>query len=1688
MLSFLYIMPRKSLHSSINNLSYKSLLIILFFLLISIVVLWKFVLSNHKVEASWWNDGWNYRKAVSISNTSGSNLTDFQVSLSIGTSALIASGKMQSDCDDIRVTDINGNLLAYWIEENNPGCNQLTDTKIWIKANSLPTSGATVYLYYGNNSAPSAQSGDNTFEFFDDFNDGILDTNKWQALTTGNLDATLYWAETGGNLQINTSPNYSTITSKNFTIQNGIIETRYIGTTSSTDPDNDMLFVWRWQDYRNFYFFHHDYANPATTTCANLPSDNVNVSKYVNGTETCLTWIAAPSLNEYPNWYNAIIKFNGNDSSVNYSKYPSNWYNTTDTSFTNSGRVGLGKAHPEEHPKWDYFFVHKYTSVEPTATIQSEEAGGGPIAYWKFDEGSGTTAYDSTTNQNNGTISSATWQTEDQCISGKCLKFDGINDYINNPNSINNLNSMTIQLWFKTPNINAGGQYLLDGRNGGNWWFLQDYASGACTDTNGNICFNGLVEIPSSYLSNNKWYHVTLTTDSSSSKIYLNGKLINTGAAFTPSIGANLRIGTRYTTESFFNGFIDEPKIYPYARTAAQIKQDYNSRGSSKGTTANLGGAASDSNLSDGLVGYWKMDEGVGTTTADSSGNSNIGTFGTGSSAPSWSNGKFGIGTSFNGTNAYISLGQIKSIGAETYSFWFKSTSTSTGHVILATNATTSNYGISRIGDNLLFLRSGSNYQYFNNIAQYYDGQWHHLVITVPGGSQSDITNTKAYVDNKEMTKGSGTSSVAPGAYSNFYIATGSYGYFNGSIDEVRIYNRALSPAEVSQLYEFAPGPVGYWDFEENTGTTIKDKSGNGNTGTLYNSPTWTQGKIGSAIDLNGTNQYADITTSSSAIQGYGTFEIWFKPNNCSAANQSIFSQRYTGWHGRGIIISSNTISGWSRNGSATWQSVTLGSCVNNQWYHAVLTQEGNIIKGYLNGVFISSLDMTSSLDGSYLNYYTIGKYTNDSYFFDGTVDNVKIYNYARTQKQIIEDMNAGTPASSNKSPIAYWKFDEGSGTTTNNSGNGGSTFNTTFATGSSAPTWTNDGKSGKALNFDGVGNYALANSDPAYNLQEMTISAWVKADSVDKTGPIVGNAFGWWYRYGIFISGGTYTAFFRSTGGTWTLSSSVSSSPNNWDYVAVSYKDGTAKIYVNGKLRNSGIFTYAPLTQSSSTIMFGTHSISANNWFKGSLDEVKIYNYALTDEEVKQDYNQGSALQMGQTSQTISGTTTSLEYCIPGDTSPCASPVAEWNFEENTGTTTKDSSGNNNTGTFGIGNSAPTWTIGKKNTGAGLKFDGVNDYVNLGTPISLNSITYPLTISLWAKPTTLTQNGVILSLDVTDSNSDIAIGIYNTENKILIGRQTYQYGLTGISSYLTAGKWQHWEIVFTDTTHINFYLDGVQQTLSSVSNYWTPSQNNIGAKSNGSLYSFNGSIDGVKIYNYARTPAQVAYDYNKGDPIGWWKFDECQGSVANDSSGIGNTGSINIAASGTQTALGTCTTSGTAWGNGASGKINSSLNFDGTDDYVNIGRKENLNLIPGTNNFTVTGWFKTTNQGVVYSFGASSSIRQIQIDVNGAGTVEFYAGGVLLPYSSGYNDGKWHHITGVATTTTMFLYVDGVLKNSQAVGTGTDATYGAEIGSRTGGTGYLMNGQIDDVRVYNYALTSEQVKTLYNGGAVSFN
>lgn len=103
-----------------------------------------------------------YKRAVTIDNTANPNaLTNYQVSFTLNTASLIASGKMRSDCGDIRINDSDDAtaITSYWVEN----CNS-SATVVWVKVPSIPASSTKlIYLYYGSGSATSLSSISNTF-------------------------------------------------------------------------------------------------------------------------------------------------------------------------------------------------------------------------------------------------------------------------------------------------------------------------------------------------------------------------------------------------------------------------------------------------------------------------------------------------------------------------------------------------------------------------------------------------------------------------------------------------------------------------------------------------------------------------------------------------------------------------------------------------------------------------------------------------------------------------------------------------------------------------------------------------------------------------------------------------------------------------------------------------------------------------------------------------------------------------------------------------------------------------------------------------------------------------------------------------------------------------------------------------------------------------------------------------------------------------------------------------------------------------------------------------------------------------------------------------------------------------------------------------------------------------------------
>lgn len=1340
----------------------------------------------------------------------------------------------------------------------------------------------------------------------------------------------------------------------------------------------------------------------------------------------------------------------------------------------------------------------------------AEEVGGGPIAWWKFDEGVGTTAYDSTSNAINGTRGGGTssympsWQNEDQCISGKCLYFDGTDDYLdagNNSKVTMNTSDWTFSTWIKwvggtNPQIISEGNYdTIGGGTYSGWGVRAISSTGTIRFTLGNT--SSSIDINSKTgLNDNKWHHITFTIDrdgvgtpytdgamgTTTSVSSLNGSNIN--SSFSDTIGADLGTSFPVGTNNF-KGFLDDVRIYPYARSAAQIKKDYASglsgMGSAEGANVNVGSKSS-KGLSDGLVGYWKFDEGVGTTSADSSGNGNLATFAAGTSAPTWTGGKFGIGTSYDGSNDYIYVTDTTSspldvtTGLSEFAWIYI---TANGDILGKPNKY--KFAISSSKIIAALDTTGKAWDWATNSSNttLSTNTWYHA-----GFTYSSSTNKVTYYLNGQPdgtdTSFSGTINTDD---SSVKIGYGGSTYFTGNIDEIRIYNRALSPTEIKDLYNFAPGPVAYWDFNEGTGTTAYDSSGNSNNGvfgTGNSSPSWITGKYGKALSFDGNNDYVNAGNGTVLNPGLGSFtvEMWTKVTHMPSGNAGILTKSYSQNYGIYYTASNDEIGLYAQSGS-NHNGIDI-SPYYSQWVHLTWTVDNtnDIQKSYVNGIFNNQTNYTIS-DLSTTAPFNFGRYSpENNNYFTGLIDDVKIYNYVRTPQQIISDMNAGnSPVSGGRGAVAYYKFDEGQGSTTANWGIGGTAINGALGSGSSSPTWA-QGKINKSLSFDGNDYVDIGSSVSLPSAQPFSVSTWINRASGSGNYPI-----GWYQGTNGFLLYDTGTARVASGGTNYTTTTTINTT-NSWNHLVMVFDGTYLKTYHNGVIKDNISASYAKETTGKLHIGNLDYSSGQVGFFNGLVDEVKIYNYALSADEVKSDYNAGASFVFGSSSQTIGATTTNLEYCVPGSTDYCATPVAEWKMDEKTGAYAYDTSGNGNVGTV----TNATWTQGK--VGAALNFDGNGDYVVSTTNPSTSQV---FTTSFWFNTSTPSTNMYLL-----DRGGNIHwFELYNSKLRSGTSASNYSDSTTTI----LANTWYFASMTY-DGTNVKQYINGIQQFNIAGGNV-TPSGLQLSRYYNGGTY-FNGQIDQVKIYNYARTPAQVAYDYNKGGPVGWWKMDECQGTTIADWSGNANHGTLSIGASGTQNSVGTCSVgTSAAWINGSTGKLNSSINLDGLDDYIKVTSPAGGILNP-LDNITLSAWVNWGGAGTgtpyiiskgwgdVYELTLSSGRPRLEIVYDWA-TSDYQQ----VIATTTLNQSQWYHLVGTYDKQKIKIYINGVLNNTaDYTKSMKQASNPFKIGANhQGGEDYpnypsywhMFKGQIDDVRIYNYALTSTQVKTLYNGGSVNF-
>jgi hypothetical protein len=115
-----------------------------------------------------------YHAPITVTNATAAALYSHQVLVELDTQAMIAAGKLRNDCGDLRFNDAYGNL-DYWLEG---GCNT-PHTRVWIRVPYVSTGSSQIEMTYGWPGRISASDGRRTFIFFDDFDDGIVDTSHW---------------------------------------------------------------------------------------------------------------------------------------------------------------------------------------------------------------------------------------------------------------------------------------------------------------------------------------------------------------------------------------------------------------------------------------------------------------------------------------------------------------------------------------------------------------------------------------------------------------------------------------------------------------------------------------------------------------------------------------------------------------------------------------------------------------------------------------------------------------------------------------------------------------------------------------------------------------------------------------------------------------------------------------------------------------------------------------------------------------------------------------------------------------------------------------------------------------------------------------------------------------------------------------------------------------------------------------------------------------------------------------------------------------------------------------------------------------------------------------------------------------------------------------------------------------------
>lgn len=684
--------------------------------------------------------------------------------------------------------------------------------------------------------------------------------------------------------------------------------------------------------------------------------------------------------------------------------------------------------------------------------------------------------------------------------------------------------------------------------------------------------------------------------------------------------------------------------------------------------------------LSQGLVGYWSMN---GNTinwntgaVQDLSGNGNTGTLVGMSTTSSEVAGKIGGALNFNGSTSAVCAPNSSSLditGPITISAWIYPTSFGGGNKARIFDKDTGSVGYSMLLDNVnktdafgfgvntlafstKYAVSPSNVITLN--------KWQQVVATYDGNATVNFyVNGVQYAPSEgSVTSPASDSSTISGCIGeSLDVATRS---FAGNIGTVRVYNRALSPQEVQMLYETGTfnlgntpalnssfsidqgglnsGLVAYWPLDGNTTNwntdTMKDISGNGYNATSTGMSTTsspTAGKIGGALKFNGTSSY--LSFSPITLSGAFTLTLWWYSYANDSTNRMAVGSNNGGTSQKFGKSSSNTFFVRAVSGGSSDTSVALPSA--QAWHFITLARNAsNIVTVSVDAGAPTTLFAGAAQSGNFvlsdLGYSDPG----NGQYFNGILDDVRVYNRALSTQEILNLYNAGqvkighsnstSGIGINSGLIGYWTFDGStinwtSKTVADVSGQG----NTLTMSGFSSPTAAAiPGKIGQALKFNdsedlyhsNISAFSFGTGDFSVSFWMDPVSPWNTATTIGVIGQKTSDSYNGWQIYQ--DSGHPGYLDMRITQQNNFLTASTIPT-GKWIYVTFTRQGGSLYWYLNGVLNATG--TNAGNISDTASFYIG-YAQTWTAYYSGALDDVRIYNRALSAQEVQQLYQMG--------------------------------------------------------------------------------------------------------------------------------------------------------------------------------------------------------------------------------------------------------------------------------------------------------------------------------------------------------------------------------------------------------------------------------------------------------------------------------